>query len=77
MIKQEVQETVLRLVRTADQLVHTEGIDTEGVKQRLKLVDEQSEKFIDRIDNRRKNITMALSFFKQTQTVSEHHFALG
>ena len=35
---------MLRLVRTADQLVHSAQYDDEGVKQRLSFIDEKCEK---------------------------------
>ena len=66
---QEIQETVLRLVRTADQLVHSAIYDAEGVKQRLKVIDEKTEDFMVRLDNRRKNLALAISFYSQALTV--------
>ncbi|VDI56857.1 titin [Mytilus galloprovincialis] len=64
----ETQETVLRLVRTADQLLRRSKLDVEGVRQRLQTVDTECENFMIRLDTRRKNITMATSFFEQTES---------
>lgn len=60
---QQVQENVLRLVRKADQLLRRTNLDAEGVRQRLQTVDHECENFMVRLDNKRKNISMALSFF--------------
>lgn len=68
--KQEVQETVLRLVRTADQLLRRSNLDVEGVRQRLQTVDQECESFMYKLDTRRKNITMATTFFEQAESVS-------
>lgn len=65
-----IQDNVLKLVRTADQLLRRTNLDAEGVRQRLQAVDETSENFMIKLDNRRKNIAMALSFFKQAEAVS-------
>ena len=67
---QEIQETVLRLVRTADQLIHGSNYDAEGIRQRLRKVDEKCEDFMIRLDTRRKNLMLAISFYSLTQTVS-------
>lgn len=72
---QETQETVLRLVRTADQLLRRSKLDVEGVRQRLQTVDTECENFMIRLDTRRKNITMATSFFEQTESVSFKTFS--
>lgn len=66
---QDIQETVLRLVRTADQLLRRTHLDAEGVRQRLQAVDEESENFMIKLDTRRKNISMAMSFFGLAETV--------
>lgn len=67
---QEIQDTVLRLIRTADQLVHGERADAESVRKRLQLVDSKCETFTVRLDARRKNLGMARNFFSLAQTVS-------
>ncbi len=67
---QGIHETVLRLVRTADQLIHSAHYDAEGVRQRLRKVDEKCEDFMIRLDNRRKNLALAISFFSLAQNVS-------
>lgn len=64
----DIQETVLRLVRTADQLLRRTHLDAEGVRQRLQAVDEESENFMNKLDTRRKNISMAMSFFGLAET---------
>ena len=70
-VRQEIQDTVLRLVRTADQLVHSDQYrGGEAVRKRLVLVDEQSEKFMLRLDARRKNLSLAVTFYLLTKTVS-------
>ena len=66
----EIQETVLRLLRTADQLVHSAHYNAEGVKKRLEVVDEQCENFMFRMDSRRKNLALAIGFFSLAQMVS-------
>lgn len=63
-----MEETVLRLIRTADQLVHSSHYDAEGVQRRLKQVDSQSESFMLKMDDRRRNLTMATSFFSQAKS---------
>ena len=67
---QDIQETVLRLVRNADQLLRRTQIDAEGVRSRLQEVDTECENFMIRLDTRRKNISMAMSFFDLAETVS-------
>ena len=69
---QDIQETVLRLVRTADQLLRRTHLDAEGVRQRLQAVDEESENFMMKLDTRRKNISMTMSFFGLAETVSDY-----
>jgi len=64
----EVQETVLRLIRTADQLVHGARADAESVRKRLQMVDAKCEDFMNRLDARRKNLTMARNFYTLAQT---------
>lgn len=61
---------MLRLVRNADQLLRRTHLDAEGVRSRLQEVDTECEKFMNKIDSRRKNITMAVSFFDMSETVS-------
>ena len=70
MLFQGIQETVLRLVRTADQLIHSAHYDAEGVRQRLRKIDEKCEDFMLRLDTRRKNLALAISFFLLAQSVS-------
>jgi len=70
---QDMQETVLRLIRTADQLVHSDHYDAESVKQRLKTVDEKSENFMVALDNRRRNLSLAVTFFLLAKTVRPGH----
>ena len=67
---QEIHENVLRLVRTADQLVHSDLKNAEGVRQRLKTIDDKCEQFMHKMDYRRKNVTMATQFFTLAQAVS-------
>lgn len=69
---QTVQENVLHLVRTADQLLRRSSMDAEGVRQRLKTVDLECENFQYQLDNRRKNIALSQSFFNQAQSVSRN-----
>ncbi|XP_076451161.1 coiled-coil domain-containing protein 141-like [Babylonia areolata] len=64
----EIQENMLRLLRTADGLLRRASVDAEGIRQSLMLVDQECESFMVRLDNRRKNITMAVSFFNLAQT---------
>ena len=40
------------------------------MRQRLQAVDEESENFMNKLDTRRKNISMAMSFFGLAETVS-------
>jgi len=68
-ILQEIQETVLRLIRTADQLIHGDRTDAESVRKRLQLVDGKCEDFTMRLDARRKNLIMARNFFAHAQAV--------
>jgi len=67
---QEIQETVLRLIRTADQLIHGDRADAEAVRKRLQLIDKKCEDFTVRLDARRKNLVMARNFFAHAQAVS-------
>ena len=60
---------MVHLVREADQLLRRTRMDAEGVRRRLLTVDKECENFMDALDARRKNITMALSFFDQAETV--------
>ncbi|XP_025104045.1 coiled-coil domain-containing protein 141-like isoform X3 [Pomacea canaliculata] len=64
----EIQENMLRLLRTADSLLRRTNIDAEGIRQRLMLVDQECENFMIKLDNRRKNIFMAVSFFNLAET---------
>jgi len=68
-ITQDIQDTVLQLVRNADQLLRRTHLDAEGVRRRLQEVDTECENFMIKIDTRRKNITMAVSFFDKAETV--------
>lgn len=60
---------MLRLLRTADGLLRRASVDAEGIRQRLIVVDREAESFTTRLDNRRKNITMAVAFFDLAETV--------
>lgn len=62
---------MLRLLRTADGLLRRASVDAEGIRQRLMLVDQECENFTGKLDNRRKNIFMAVSFFNLAETVSD------
>jgi len=64
----EIQDTVVRLLRTADQLIHSAHYDADAVTKRLRTVDSTAEKFMHRLDTRRTDITMALTFFSFAQT---------
>jgi len=64
----EVQETILRLIRTADHLVHSDRADAESVRKRLQVIDNKCENFMTRMDTRRKNLAMSNSFFALVQT---------
>jgi len=64
---------VLRLIRTADQLVHGERADADSVRKRLQTVDSRCEQFTMRLDDRRKNLVMARNFFAHAQAVSATH----
>lgn len=64
----EIQDTVLRLLRTADQVAHSAQSDAEGVKQRLLKIDGQCEDFMLRLEKRRKNLTLAVNFFSLAKT---------
>ena len=57
-------------MRTADQLIHSAHYDAEGVRQRLRKIDEKCEDFMLRLDTRRKNLALAISFFLLAQSVS-------
>lgn len=61
---------MLRLLRTADGLLRRASVDAEGIRKRLMLVDQECENFMVKLDNRRKNIFMAVSFFNLAETVS-------
>ncbi|CAH1789041.1 unnamed protein product, partial [Owenia fusiformis] len=63
----ETQDKVLRLVRSADTLLHGAHPDIEGIMTRLRNIDEQCENFMLRFDNRRKNVALSVAFFKQAQ----------
>ncbi|XP_060064415.1 titin-like, partial [Ylistrum balloti] len=63
-----IQQTVVRLVRDADQLLRRANMDAEGVRRRLQTVDRECEDFRNKLDTRRKNIMMAASFFDQAET---------
>jgi hypothetical protein len=60
---------MLRLLRTADGLLRRASVDAEGIRRRLMLVDQECEDFMVKLDNRRKNIFMAVSFFNLAETV--------
>ena len=68
--EQEVQENMLSLLRTADGLLRRASVDAEGIRQRLMVVDREAESFTTRLDARRKNVTMAVDFFRLAETVS-------
>ena len=65
-----MQDTVLRLIRTADQLVHSDHYDAASVKERLNRVDIKSEEFMIALDSRRRNLSLAVTFFLLAKTVS-------
>ena len=60
---------MLRLIRTADQLIHGDRADAESVRKRLQTVDAKCEDFTTRLDARRKNLIMARNFFALAQAV--------
>ncbi|CAG5126015.1 unnamed protein product [Candidula unifasciata] len=64
----EVQESMLSLLRTADGLLRRASVDAEGIRQRLIAVDREAESFSSRLDIRRKNISMAVAFFRLAET---------
>ena len=53
-------------------MVHSAHHDAEGVKQRLLVIDEKCEDFMMRLDNRRKNLTLAINFFSLAKTVGRN-----
>ena len=61
---------MLRLLHTADQLMHSASYDAEGIKKRLDTVDKQCEDFMIKLDSRRKNLAMAINFFLLAKTVN-------
>ena len=61
---------MVRLVRTADQLVHSAHYDADAITKRLRTVDTTAERFMQRLDARRTDVTMAVTFFSFAQTVS-------
>lgn len=67
---------MLGLLRTADGLLRRASVDAEGIRQRLIVVDREAESFSNRLDNRRKNISMAVAFFRFAETVSHFVFAI-
>ena len=60
---------MLRLIRTADQLIHGDRADAESVRKRLQMVDGKCEEFTVKLDARRKNLVMARNFFAHAQAV--------
>ncbi|RUS90398.1 hypothetical protein EGW08_001893, partial [Elysia chlorotica] len=64
----EVQENMLSLLRTADGLLRRASVDAEGIRQRLMAVDREAESFTTRLDARRKNVNMAVDFFRLAET---------
>ncbi|BFZ21917.1 hypothetical protein BsWGS_24956 [Bradybaena similaris] len=64
----EVQESMLSLLRTADGLLRRASVDAEGIRQRLIAVDREAESFSSRLDIRRKNVSMAVAFFRLAET---------
>lgn len=61
---------MLSLLRTADGLLRRASVDAEGIRQRLIAVDREAESFSSRLDIRRKNVSMAVAFFRLAETVS-------
>ena len=59
---------MLGLLRTADGLMRRASVDAEGVRQRLVVVDREAESFAQRLDARRKNVSMAVAFFSLAET---------
>ena len=68
---------MLRLIRTADQLIHGDRTDADSVRKRLQLVDGKCEDFTMRLDARRKNLVMARNFFAHAQAVSSRSCRAG
>ena len=67
---QEVKDNILRLVRAADQLTHSAKYDADGgVRSRLQKIDSTCEDFMTKMETRRKDLALAVSFFFQSQTV--------
>lgn len=60
---------MLSLLRTADGLLRRASVDAESIRQRLIAVDREAESFTNRLDIRRKNISMAVAFFRLAETV--------
>lgn len=60
---------MLRLLHAADQLMHSGSYDADGIKKRLDTIDKQCEDFMAKMDTRRKNLGLAISFFTLAKTV--------
>jgi hypothetical protein len=66
-----LHDTVMKLMRSADQFVHTGLKNADDVHQFAHVLLEHWEKFARKLDQRRKLLSLVVSFSKQTESATE------
>ena len=66
-----IHESVMRSLRTADQFIHTGLERADEAHQEAHVLLEKWEKFALKLDQRRKLLSIVVSFYKQTEDASE------
>lgn len=66
-----IHDSVMRCLRTADQFIHTGLERADEAHQEAHVLLEKWEKFALKLDQRRKLLSIVVSFYKQTEEASE------
>lgn len=61
---------MFKVIRNGDQLIHAGHPNSPEIQQKTEAMAEHCENFMQRLDDRRRNVAMSLAFFKSAQTVS-------
>lgn len=66
-----IHDSVMRCLRTADQFIHTGLEKADEAHQEAHILLEKWEKFALKLDQRRKLLSIVVSFYRQTEEASE------
>jgi hypothetical protein len=66
-----IHDSVMKCIRTADQFIHTGLEKADEAHQEAHVLWEKWEKFALKLDQRRKLLSIVVSFYKQTEDASE------